>query len=125
MSKVLTYKYSTEAIANFSNSELARQEKNDCVVRAVAAASGSAYEPAHQFVKEVFGRNNQEGTFGVGVTIEKIAGVTQTIGKSQTTFEVLLRIRKSTTTSYTVRLLSVRRQLSLSSRTIRKEPSWS
>jgi hypothetical protein len=74
MSKVLDYKYSTEAIANFSQSELARQEKNDCVVRAVAAASGSAYEPAHQFVKSVFDRNDKEGTFGVGVMIEKIEG---------------------------------------------------
>ena len=94
MSKVLDYKYSTEAIANFSQSELARQEKNDCVVRAVAAASGSAYEPAHQFVKEVFGRNNNEGTFGVGVTIEKIAGVAQKIGKTETTFEVLPEDKK-------------------------------
>jgi hypothetical protein len=94
MSKVLDYKYSTEAIANFSQSELARQEKNDCVVRAVAAASGSAYEPAHQFVKSVFDRNDKEGTFGVGVMIEKIAGVAQKIGKSETTFEVMPEDKK-------------------------------
>ena len=94
MSKVLDYKYSSQVIANFSQSELARQEKNDCVVRAVAAASGSAYEPAHAFVKEVFERNDKEGTFGVSVTINKIAGVAQTIGKSQTTFEVLPEDKK-------------------------------
>ena len=69
MSKVLDYKYSTEAIANFSQSELARQEKNDCVVRAVAAASGSAYEPAHQFVKETFCRKNGKGTSGFHYTM--------------------------------------------------------
>ena len=94
MSKVLDYKYSTQAIANFSQSELARQEKNDCVVRAVAAASGSAYEPAHAFVKDVFERNDKEGTFGVSVTINKIAGVAQKIGKSETTFEVLPEDKK-------------------------------
>ena len=94
MSKVLDYKYSTEAIANFSQSELARQEKNDCVVRAVAAASGSAYEPAHQFVKSVFDRNDKEGTFGVGVTIEKIEGNVQEIGDSKVVFKTLAEDKK-------------------------------
>ena len=94
MSKVLDYKYSIEAIANFSQSELARQEKNDCVVRAVAAASGSAYEPAHQFVKSVFDRNDKEGTFGVGVTIEKIEGKVQEIGNSKVVFKTLAEDKK-------------------------------
>jgi hypothetical protein len=94
MSKVLDYKYSTEAIANFSQSELARQEKNDCVVRAVAAASGSAYEPAHQFVKSVFDRNDKEGTFGVGVMIEKIEGKVQEIGSSKVVFKTLAEDKK-------------------------------
>ena len=94
MSKVMDYKYSSQVIENYSQSELARQEKNDCVVRAVAAASGSAYEPAHAFVKDVFERNDKEGTFGVSVTINKIAGVAQKIGKSETTFEVLPEDKK-------------------------------
>ena len=94
MSKALDYKYSSQVIANYSQSELARQEKNDCFVRAVAAASGSSYEPAHAFVKEVFGRNNNEGTFAAGLTLEKIAGLAQTIGKSETTFEVLPEDKK-------------------------------
>ena len=94
MSKVLDYKYSTEAIANFSQSELARQEKNDCVVRAVAAASGSAYEPAHAFVKSVFDRNDKEGTFGVGVTINQIEGKVQEIGSSKVVFKTLAEDKK-------------------------------
>ena len=94
MSKVMDYKYSTEAIANFSQSELARQEKNDCVVRAVAAASGSAYEPAHAFVKSVFDRNDKEGTFGVGVTINQIEGKVQEIGSSKVVFKTLAEDKK-------------------------------
>jgi hypothetical protein len=94
MSKVMDYKYSTEAISNFSQSELARQEKNDCVVRAVAAASGSAYEPAHAFVKSVFDRNDKEGTFGVGVTINQIEGKVQEIGSSKVVFKTLAEDKK-------------------------------
>ena len=94
MSKVLDYKYSSQAIANFSQSELARQEKNDCFVRAVAAATGSAYEPAHQFVKEVFERNDKEGTFGVEATMNKIKEVTQSIGNVNVTFKALPEDKK-------------------------------
>lgn len=94
MSKVLTYRYSTEAIANFSQSELAHQEKNDCFVRAVAAASGSSYEPAHSFVKSTFGRNNNEGTMFVGPTMTKIEGVVQEIGSSKVVFKSLPEAKK-------------------------------
>ena len=94
MSKVLDYKYSTEAIANFSQSELARQEKNDCFVRAIAAASGSAYEPAHEFVKVNFNRANGEGTMGVGPVLNKIEGVLQKIGNVNVVFKPVAEDKK-------------------------------
>ena len=44
------------------NSNLAKEEKNDCFVRALAVASGSSYSDAHQMAKEKFGREDKKGT---------------------------------------------------------------
>lgn len=95
--KILDYKYSTEVIANYNSSKLAQSEKNDCVVRAVAAASGSSYDSAHKFVAETFGRQNGEGTFGVSLILDKIAKQPQQIGGTQVTFNTLSEQRKKNT----------------------------
>ena len=60
------YISSTEFIKGAKESSLAKSEKNDCVVRAIASASEMDYETAHQFVKETFKRKNGKGTFGLG-----------------------------------------------------------
>lgn len=44
------------------NSKLAKNEKNDCFVRALAVATGSAYEVAHEKAKVNFGRPDKKGT---------------------------------------------------------------
>ena len=44
------------------NSNLAKNEKNDCFVRALAVATGSAYETAHEKAKSSFGRPDKKGT---------------------------------------------------------------
>ena len=44
------------------DSNLAKEEKNDCFVRALAVASGSSYSDAHQMAKEKFGREDKKGT---------------------------------------------------------------
>ena len=49
------------------DSKLAREEKNDCVVRSLAVASGSAYETAHTFCNENFGRVNKKGTDNLAI----------------------------------------------------------
>jgi hypothetical protein len=40
----------------------AKDEKNDCVVRAVMNACGSSYDDAHKFVEETFDREPGKGT---------------------------------------------------------------
>jgi len=62
MSKVLDYVYASEAINSYKESVKARNEKNDCFVRAVASASGSSYDAAHSYVKETFKRQDGQGT---------------------------------------------------------------
>ena len=56
-------------LKNFKNgyavslkSETARNEANDCVVRAVANACDVNYDQAHKYVKETFGRKKGKGT---------------------------------------------------------------
>ena len=44
------------------NSNLAKTEKNDCFVRALAVATGSVYELAHEKAKINFGRPDKKGT---------------------------------------------------------------
>ena len=48
-----------------SDSQLAKKEKNDCVVRSVAVAANVAYDIAHTFCKEVFGRKDNKGVSGI------------------------------------------------------------
>ena len=61
-STILSYNYASKAIKGYTQSEVAKNEKNDCFVRAVAAATGSNYDNAHKFVKEKFGREDGKGT---------------------------------------------------------------
>ena len=60
------YISSTEFIKGAKESPLAKSESSDCVVRAIASATGMDYDSAHQFVKETFKRKNGKGTFGLG-----------------------------------------------------------
>ena len=61
-----------EAYAAF-NSKLAKEEKNDCVVRSLAVASGSAYETAHTFCKEEFGREDKRGTNNLNIVTKMLS----------------------------------------------------
>lgn len=53
---------SSEAIKGCSDSVIAKSERNDCVVRAIASAYDMHYDAAHQLVKEKFHRQNGKGT---------------------------------------------------------------
>jgi len=66
-SKILSYSYASNEIKGYQTSEIAKNEKNDCFVRAVAAATGSHYDSAHKYVKENFNRENGKGTELVGL----------------------------------------------------------
>ena len=89
MSKVLDYQYASQVIANYSESIKARNEKNDCFVRAVASASGSSYDAAHSFVGETFGRIERKGTMFVDSTMKQIEGKLQEFGQVKVKFEEL------------------------------------
>ena len=54
------------------DSELARNEKNDCVVRSVASAADVAYRTAHIFCKEFFGREDKRGTNNMNIATQML-----------------------------------------------------
>jgi hypothetical protein len=54
---------SANHIIGYNESAIAKGEKNDCVVRAVASTFGLKYDVAHKFVADEFGREPRKGTY--------------------------------------------------------------
>ena len=78
MKKELPYTKTSDAIVGYEQSQLAKTESNDCVVRAWASAFEMDYESAHKFIEERFGRKNRKGTFRFNSVMNKI-GLTRTL----------------------------------------------
>jgi hypothetical protein len=52
----------SSSIKGINNSKIAKNENNDCFVRALAAATDMDYDTTHQEVKDQFSRVNKKGT---------------------------------------------------------------
>jgi hypothetical protein len=77
----LPYCNTSDAIKGYSDSPIAKSEKNDCVVRAIASAFDLEYDIAHKFVADKFGRKPKQGTIGFGVGMNKISDDRTRIGR--------------------------------------------
>jgi hypothetical protein len=62
--KQLPYLKTSDSIAGYSDSKLAKYENSDCVVRAIAAAFGMSYDDSHSLVASLFDRKSRKGTLG-------------------------------------------------------------
>lgn len=62
MKQQIKYAKPSEVIKGFTESLIAKNESNDCVVRAFASSCEVDYDRAHYFVKEKFKRQNRKGT---------------------------------------------------------------
>ena len=62
MKKELPYTKTSDAIVGYEQSQLAKTESNDCVVRAWASAFELPYENAHKIIEEQFQRKFKKGT---------------------------------------------------------------
>lgn len=60
---ITNYICSTDYIKGVKESTKAKQEKNDCVVRAIASAADMDYDTAHEYVKKKFKRKEGKGTY--------------------------------------------------------------
>jgi hypothetical protein len=65
----LPYCSNNVGIIGYQDSEIAKKENNDCVVRAFASAFEISYDKAHKYVKEKFGRKDRCGTYGTVTTM--------------------------------------------------------
>ena len=61
------------------DSELARNEKNDCVVRSVASDADITYKTAHNFCKDFFGRTDKRGTNNINIVAQMLKAETSGI----------------------------------------------
>lgn len=114
------YISSSKAIKGISNSEIARNENNDCVVRAFASAFEIEYDEAHKIVAEKFKRKNREGTraFHIGMRLMSQNGI-EFNGKGIKTIENQygtmlyyatvkgVKVLRNTTTAYFLKEYSV------------------
>ena len=73
MKNKLPYEATSTAIKGYSDSEIAKHEKGDCVVRAFASSFDISYDKAHKYVAEKFGRKPKRGTYGTVNTLVKMA----------------------------------------------------
>jgi len=69
----LPYTRTSDAITGYTDSKIAKTENRDCVVRAVASASGLTYDKAHGWVADKFKRKNKKGTFGFPIGMNGMA----------------------------------------------------
>jgi hypothetical protein len=60
----IPYISTSDAIKGYQDSQLAKTERGDCVVRAIASAYDIYYDKAHRFVADTFGRKPRSGTYG-------------------------------------------------------------
>ena len=63
MKEPLPYCTTEKAIKGYCESNLAKLEKNDCVVRAFASCFSVTYDRAHKYVEEHFNRKRGKGTY--------------------------------------------------------------
>ena len=73
MKDSLPYCNTEKAIKGYEESQIAKNEKNDCVVRAFASCFDVSYNYAHGYVKDNFGRKNRQGTYGTVNKMTKLA----------------------------------------------------
>ena len=62
----------SSSIKGISASKIAKKEKNDCFVRALAAATGQDYDTAHEVVRLNFGRKAKKGTNNLDIVTQML-----------------------------------------------------
>lgn len=81
----LPYINNSIGINGYTDSTLARSESSDCVVRAIASASGMEYDKSHSFVSKVFGRKPKKGTFGFAMGMDRLSNENKRINRKKVT----------------------------------------
>lgn len=83
-----------------SKSEIAKNERKDCVVRAISSAFGLSYDKAHAYCKNELNRKDRKGTRGFEYKMNKVGTL---FGKTVTKIE---KSKRPKTTQGIIRLLN-------------------
>jgi len=98
----LPYTKTSEAIKGYSDSSIAKTERADCVVRAIASASGMTYDKAHSFVSETFGRKPRKGTPRFISTMNNLISTNKKLNRKKVTnISVKVGTKNMTVNSFT------------------------
>lgn len=98
-----------------SNSQLAKIERNDCVVRSIAVAANVAYDIAHTFCKEVFKRENKKGVQGLVLKAEMLKAENKGLTIGNKNYNVTVLGKKDIKNKYKVKGDVIWRQKTLKS----------
>ena len=82
------------------DSQLAREEKNDCFVRSIASAADIAYNVAHSFCKEVFAREDKKGTNNMIIATQMLKAETSGLEIDGKKFDVSVLGKKDVCNMY-------------------------
>ncbi len=69
----IPYTSTSQAIKGYSESTLAKSERADCVVRAIASAYDIHYDKAHKWVADTFKRKPKKGTYGFPIGMNRMS----------------------------------------------------
>ena len=83
MKNKLPYEQTSKAIKGYSDSEIAKDERNDCVVRAFASSFEISYDKAHSFVGKFFKRQPRKGTYLTSYRLVQMADDNISINKKR------------------------------------------
>ena len=89
-----------KVIDNYEGSELAKNERNDCSVRAIAGVLDVSYEPAHSFVKDRFERKEKQGVIAMNKICDQMAEEDETYSIDGVNFKVKSLTEEDITNEY-------------------------
>ena len=107
--KQLPYIQTSTAIIGYSDSAIAKNESNDCFVRAVASSFDCSYDTAHSWVRQKFERVNRKGTMYVASKMRKMCddkekfvdkSVKTIEGLSQIVYKPKVKIKRTTVNQF-------------------------
>lgn len=89
-----------KVIENYQSSDLAKNERNDCSVRAFAGLLDTKYEPAHSFVEDRFKRVTKQGVLKMPEICEQMAEEDETYSIDGVNFKIKSLTEKDVTNEY-------------------------
>jgi hypothetical protein len=103
MKQEIPYTKTSESIIGYSESELAKNETNDCVVRSFASAFEIPYDDAHKFVTQKFNRKEKQGVKFFNLRMDQMINRGETLNNrkfQKLSLDILRSLSKSNNVTF-------------------------